>query len=593
MSWHGEEEEEFELGLRLDREHARRLWAFLRPHLRLFVWTFLLLLFLFGLELAGPWIVRLVIDGPVTRMLEGGGSINLNTLAPYLLSFAGMMLCLWGGQFGQLLLAATAGQRVVRDLRVTLFRHVSFLSPDYFDRTATGRLVTRISSDCENLSELFTTGVVATLIDLLKLLGLFLALLWVSPSLTLVVVLASPVLVAATWLFQRKARRAYRQVRGRTSRLTSWFAEAMQGMRITRLFGREQKVSQRYAELNRDTRASWITTIIMFGLFFSIVDFGTGGTQAGLLAKAGFEIKAGQLSYGAFAQFWLYFELMLGPIRELGEKYNVIQSAFASAERIFHILDEVPSLPVKESAQAPVEGGIRFDNVDFSYEPDVPVLRGIDFELRPGGGVAIVGPTGAGKTTLIQLLARFRDPDAGRVSVGGLDLRDLDLQAHRRRVGIVLQDVFLFASDILENVRLWDPSISRERVVSALEAVQALDLVERAGGLEAEVEERGATFSQGERQLLAFARALVHDPEILVLDEATANIDTPTERKIQQAMEVVMRGRTTLVIAHRLSTIQSADLILVMDRGRIVERGSHADLIDRGGLYTRLAQAID
>jgi ATP-binding cassette subfamily B multidrug efflux pump len=404
----------------------------------------------------------------------------------------------------------------------------------------------------------------------------------------------SPVLFAATWIFQSKARTQYRKLRGDISRQTAWFAEAMQGMRVTRVFRREELVQERYDELNRKTLRGWLLTVVMFGLFFAIVDFGITGTRSTLLWPVSSEVPQGALTYGEFFQFWIYLGMITDPIRSLGEKYNIILSAFASAERIFHVLDEKSSLEVKEDPLPAREGelDVKFENVSFGYKEGQRVLREVDFHVEAGEHVAVVGPTGAGKSTLIQLLARFRDPVEGRILVGGQDLRDLDLQAHRERIGIVLQDVFLFASNIFENIRLWDPEISEERVAHILEQVQARPLVERAGGLAAKVEERGATLSQGERQLLAFARALAHDPRILVLDEATANIDSQTEQRIQEAMHVLMRGRTTFVIAHRLSTIREADRILVLEHGRLVEQGRHEELLRRGGLYAELASAF-
>ncbi|MCA8972016.1 MAG: ABC transporter ATP-binding protein [Planctomycetes bacterium] len=590
-AWMPEEDESTRW--RPSRREWSRLAEFVSGSWRLFGASLAILTVLFGIDILGPWVLKHFIDGPLQVSMRGG-VVETSTWTWWIGIYVSILAMSFVLNMLQIVIVTKAGQSVVRNLRIALFSHLLFMSPDYFERTQTGRLVTRISSDCENLSELFTTGVVSTLVDICKIIGLLVACFIVSPSLAVVLLFAAPLLVLLAMLFYDRARRAYRAVRGTVSRLTGWFAEATTGVRVTRIFGREDLVFSRYAALNARTRKNWVRTILLFGFFFGFLELGSGSTQAILLWPASDRIPDGRLTYGEFFQFWSYFALMVGPIRELGEKYNVIQSAFASAERIFGILDQTSTIPEAESpiAIAPGACSIKFEHVDFSYVEGTPVLRDMDFEVEAGSTVAIVGSTGAGKTTLIQLLARFRDANSGRVLVSDQDVRDLDLRKHRRRIGIVLQDVFLFASDILENVRLGDPAISEERVVRALEAVQATELVERAGGIRAKVEERGATLSQGERQLLAFARALVHDPQILILDEATANVDTPTERKIQTAMERVMRGRTTLVIAHRLSTVRHADRILVLERGRLIESGTHDQLLEQGGRYAELAAGL-
>jgi ABC-type multidrug transport system fused ATPase/permease subunit len=385
-------------------------------------------------------------------------------------------------------------------------------------------------------------------------------------------------------------------VRGRLALQNAYTAEIIGGIRTTRAFGREEAVADRYAQRNAETAESWRATVLHFSVFFALVDFALRATTVGLLWFGGKAVLDGTLQPGQFVQFWLYYGLFSAPVKELGEKYNVLQAAFASCERVFHVLAEprFPPLHAEPVRSAPGQAArIEFRDVSFAYATNVPVLDRVTFTARPGQTIAIVGPTGAGKTTLVSLVSRLRDVTGGCVAIDGVDVRHLEVDSLRRRVANVAQDLFLFTGTVLDNVRLFDPRIGEDRVWRALETVGAADFVRRLpDGLSSQVEERGGTFSQGERQLLAFARALVVEPDVLVLDEATASIDSESEARLQRALEVSLRGRTALVVAHRLSTVRSADLILVMERGRIVESGRHEELTARGGSYARMLSHV-
>ncbi|MEQ1632911.1 MAG: ABC transporter ATP-binding protein, partial [Planctomycetota bacterium] len=360
-------------------------------------------------------------------------------------------------------------------------------------------------------------------------------------------------------------------------------------------FGREDAVQARYESLNDDTAQAWRATVHHFSVFFALVDFALRATSVGLLWFGGSAVLRGEADPGVFVQFWLYFGMLTSPIKELGEKYNVLQAAFASTERIFLILDTPRFPPPVTNAFAPSARGaasIAFEDVVFGYREGEPVLNRVSFRAEKGSTVAIVGPTGAGKTTMLSLVSRLRDVTSGRVLVDDIDVRHWDVTALRRRVGVVAQDLFLFTGSVLDNVRLFDKTIAEDRVWTALEQVGAAEFVRALdGGLQAQVEERGGTFSQGQRQLLAFARALVTDPSILVLDEATASIDSASEARLQHALTVALRGRTALVVAHRLSTVRHSDAILVIADGRIAESGTHGQLLQRNGIYAGMLRA--
>ncbi len=572
-----------------------RLWPFVRPYRRGFAACLLILVVSFALEMLGPWLLRHAIDGPM-RDTRAAGDARLRSLLWYGLGFLGVTLggALLGYVYG--LLTAWNGQRVIRDVRRRLFDHLLGTSLSFHERNPAGKLTTRVTSDVENLNELIATGVLQSIFDLLKIVGVLAVLFFLDVDLALFTLATTPVVIAISVLFRRNAQRAYRAVRGRLALQNAYTTELIGGIRTTRAFGREAAVQQRYAARNAETTTAWRDTVLHFSVFFSLVDLALRLTTIGLLWFGGTAVLEGTLQPGQFVQFWLYYGLFSAPVKELGEKYNVLQAAFASAERVFHLLDEPRFPPPNPGARpSPRRGAARveFDRVGFAYDPATPVLHEVSFVAEPGQTIAVVGPTGAGKTTLLTLVARLRDVTAGAVRIDGDDVRELDPASLRARVAFVAQDLFLFTGTVLDNVRLFDPRVDEARVWRALETVGAADFVRRLPlGLAAPVEERGGTFSQGERQLLAFARALVTDPDLLVLDEATASIDSESEARLQQALRTALRGRTALVVAHRLSTVRDADRILVMERGRIVEAGTHAALLTRAGAYARmLAQA--
>lgn len=601
MSDEAEPSEFEQVGNAFDRVLLKRLSEFARPEAANFVVALVLLVVVAVLEVLLPWILRLAVDGPVARA-RGVGLDRLvaddvertalftqvGWLSGAAITVAVLLLVV---RYRQFIVVQRAGQRVLHRIRSAVFRHVERLPIAFFDRIATGRLVSRVTNDIETLNELFTSGIINLTGDVLKVIALLMAAFWIHPALALIGALAVPAIGLASAYFRIRARQGYRETRSTIARVTAYLGESIAGIRVLQAFAREDLARARFAERCAAYLAANLKTIFYFAMFFPIVDGLTLVAQGAVFWEGGALILGSELTIGQFLQLWFYLGLMFEPLREMAEKYNILQSAMASAERVFHVLDEAPEPADPENAVEleRIKGSIRFEKVDFSYVPEVPILRGVDLEVKAGETCALVGPTGGGKTTLTALLARFYEPVAGRITLDGRDVREYTRRSLRSRIAYVPQDPFLFTGTILENLTLGNPAVTAERARDAVAAIGALRFVERFElGFEHVLTERGSNLSAGERQILAFARALALDPEILILDEATANVDPETERVIQQAIQRLLEGRTSIVIAHRLSTIRRASKIVVIQRGQVRESGTHQELLRQRGIYQRL-----
>jgi ATP-binding cassette subfamily B protein len=549
---------------------------------------------LFLAPAAGAEAPRSGLSSRVAALFEGAGGGGLPGpgvgLAAIGLTWVAVLVATFAALWLQGYLLQAMGQGILADLRRDVFGRLQRLDLAHFDRTPVGRLVTRVTTDIDSLSELFTAGIVSIVGDLLLLAGIATVLFVLDWRLALAAFSILPFLFLLTTWFKSRARQSFREVRVEVARLAAMLQEHVSGMSVVQLFGREAESARRFSAINRAHRDANVRGIFYYAVYYPGVELLTAAGLALVLAVGGARVSTGLVSIGALVAFLQYAQRFYQPLADLSEKYNVLQQAMASSERVFELLDTPSSIvsPPGGHAPAAVAGAIEFDHVDFAYRPGEPVLHDVSIRVAPGELVAVVGATGAGKSTLANLLLRFYDVSGGAVRLDGVDVREWDLGALRRAVGLVLQDVFLFARSIGGNLRLGE-SFPEERLRRAAADAEALELVERlAGGFDAPVRERGAGLSTGEKQLLAFARALAFDPPVLVLDEATASVDTETERRIQRALERLLAGRTSLVIAHRLSTIQRADRIVVLHHGRVAEQGDHRELLARGGLYRRL-----
>jgi len=573
-------------GKAYDARLARRLFQYLRPYLSFVVLGTLCLLASSACQLAGPYLVMVGID---KYIMPGKLDGFLTLVIVYLLVITGDFVF----RFAQIYITNYLGQKTMYDLRMNLFEHLQKLSFRFFDRNPVGRLVTRTTSDVEVLNQLFSTGLVTVIGDLAMIFGIMIAMLWLNMKLAFLTFSILPVLLVITFYFRKKMREWFRLVRTRLARLNAYLQEALAGMSIIQLFNRQEHTRKRFDSLNFDHMDAYIHTIFYYALFFPLIELTGTLALAIILWYGGLSVMEGALSFGVLVAFIQYVEKFFKPISDLSEKYNIFQAAAASSERIFGLLDTRDIIPDPEAPawRDRVEGLVSFRNVHFAYNRGEPVLLGIDFEVQPGEKIAIVGSTGVGKTTIINLLARFYDPQEGDILIDRMNIRNFDKKWLRQNIGIALQDVFIFSGTVKSNIALGEENPAMEKIAETAEAIGANEFIEKLpGGYEHELTERGSTLSVGQRQLLSFSRVMYKNPRILVLDEATSSVDTHTEYLIQKALERLIAGRTSVIIAHRLSTIRHVDRIIVMHHGRIAETGSHEELLQHMGIYYNLYQ---
>jgi len=572
------------LGKAYDARLMARVLRYLRPYWKLLAVAFTFLMLQTGTQLLGPYITKIAIDRYIaTKDLHG---LDLMALA-----YIGVVVCGFIVLFVQTYTTSYTGQRAMHDLRMEIFSHLQKQDLAYFDRNAVGRLMTRTINDVETLNELFSTGVVGLLGDLSMVFGIAVMMFWLDWRLALVCLAAFPVILYISRFYRQRAREVYRESRMILGRLNAGLQESIAGVATVQAFGQEEKMYRRFQEVNLSYRDVLLRSIRYNALFFPVIEIFSAISIGLLLWYGGRQVLANAVEAGVLVAFIQYIQRMFQPIRDLAEKYNVMQAAMASSERVFQLLDHTESIknPAKPTQTERFSGSVEFKDVWLSYNPGEPVLKGISFRVRPGEKIALVGATGGGKTSIISALCRFYDVEGGAILVDGVDVREWDKQELRRQLGLVLQDVFLFSGDMAANITLGDRRISEAELRDAAQRAQIAPFIEGLpNGYHEVVQERGSTLSQGQRQLLSFARALAFDPKILILDEATSSVDTQTEMAIQRALDELLKNRTALIIAHRLSTIKHVDRILVIHKGEIWEEGTHDELLAHGGLYARL-----
>jgi ATP-binding cassette subfamily B multidrug efflux pump len=575
------------LGKAYDARLMRRLLGYLRPHRRAVVVALVSIIGYSVLQLAQPYLTKLAIDDHITP----GNLEGLDRIAfAFLVVLVGSFIL----EYLQTFTMQMMGQRIMYDLRMQIYRHLQRLDVRFYDRNPVGRLMTRVTTDVDTLNDLFASGVISVFRDVFTLFGIMVVLVVMDWRLALLAFSVLPFIAWVTHWFRRNARDSYRQVRGWIAKINAFLQENITGMATVQVFGRERRNYEQFDHINSGHRDAHVASIVYYATFYPAIELLGSVATALLIWYGGGRVVQGTVELGALVAFLQYSQRFFKPISDLSEKFNVMQSAMASSERIFDLLDTPPLVTSPPDPKSrPMRGGghIRFEHVWFAYRDDEFVLRDVSFEVSPGERVGVVGATGAGKTTLINLLMRFYDVNQGRITIDGIDIREMKLDALRKQFGLVLQDGYLFSGTIRENIRLGHKEIGDEEVRAAAASVRADRFIERvADGFDGKVAERGTTLSTGQRQLLSFARALAFAPDVLLLDEATSSVDTDTEHLIQNALRTLMRGRTTIAIAHRLSTVQDMDKILVFHKGELREIGNHQELLSQRGLYHTLYQ---
>lgn len=578
------EDEEEILGKAYDQRIMARLLEFLRPFARSIAVAFILMCVVAATNLAGPYLLSRAIDGGLAQK-------NLEYLKLIVLAFLAIGLLQWGGEFGQQYMLNWVGQRIIFNVRTQIFEHLQRLPLSFYDRREAGRIMSRLLSDVGTLNDLLTSGFLAIASDVLTLIGIVVIMLSMNWELSLLALIVMPLMLYLTSKWRVRARESYRRVRLAISRVNAMLNENISGVRVIQSFARENLNLERFDATNKRHLDANLDAARLSAMFFPGVEVINAMSTASVIAFGGMLALNGHLTQGALVAFVLYIGRFFDPIRDLSQRYNTMQAAMAGGERIFELLDTPVTLTdAPDAVEMPsIRGEVHYENVGFSYIDGVPILSDINLDVKPGEAIAFVGATGAGKSTMVSLLSRFYDVTSGRITIDGYDIRKVTMSSLRRQLGIVLQDSFLFSDTVRENIRYGRLNATDYEVEQAARMACAHNFVSSMPmGYDTIVQERGSRLSMGQRQLIAFARAILTDPRILILDEATASIDTQTEKALQQALDQLLKGRTAFIIAHRLSTIVNADKVVVLANGRIMEMGTHQELLDKGGLYRRL-----